>query len=197
MSLKENLLRTVADACYYAAHKLVPGAYAQDGLVSVHCHEFMTAPAFERAYARGVQAIGGVDTYRWHWRIHLGLWAAASAVKLGGDFVECGVNKGFLSSAIMEFLNWNETGKHFYLLDTFSGISDQQVSADELKAGARQKNDARLKSWLLCLGHRERGVQFLRVEEYAHNPRRNSRHTQRRGFGADSISSSRHEFGGT
>jgi hypothetical protein len=106
----------------------------------------MNTPGFERAYARGVRAIGGVDTYRWHWRIHVGLWAASSAIKLSGDFVECGVNKGFLSSAIMEYLNWNATTKHFYLLDTFSGVNEEQLSDEELISGARRKNEERLKS---------------------------------------------------
>ncbi len=59
--------------------------------------------------------------YGWHWRVHVGLWAAASCASLEGDFVECGVNRGFLSSAIMEHLDWDKTGKHFYLLDTFNG----------------------------------------------------------------------------
>jgi hypothetical protein len=40
-------------------------------------------------------------TARWHRRVHVGQWAAACAAKLDGDFVECGVNRGFLSSSIM------------------------------------------------------------------------------------------------
>ena len=65
--------------------------YDQDGLFSIHNHEFMADPDFIRAYARGVKAVGGVD-YQWHWRVHVGLWAAANAAKRPGDFVECGVN---------------------------------------------------------------------------------------------------------
>ena len=47
--------------------------YDQDGLRSIHNHEFMDDPAFRKAYERGVRAAG--DDYRWHWRVHIGLWA--------------------------------------------------------------------------------------------------------------------------
>jgi hypothetical protein len=47
---------------------------------------------------------------------------------LEGDFVECGVNRGFLSSSIMESLDWDKLGKTFYLLDTFHGLSPSVVS---------------------------------------------------------------------
>jgi len=72
--------------------------YDQDGLRSVHDHEFMRDPAFRRAYARGVQAAG--TDYGWHWRVHVGLWAASCAARIEGDFAECGVNRGFMASAI-------------------------------------------------------------------------------------------------
>ncbi len=97
--------------------------YHQDGLWSIHNHDFMGQERFQRAYARGVQAAG--QDYNWHWRVHVGLWAAYSASLLKGDFVECGVNYGFLSSSIMEYLDWDRLGKTFYLLDTFSGIDEQ------------------------------------------------------------------------
>ena len=103
--------------------------YDQDGLRSIHNHEFMQDPEFRRAYDRGVSAAG--EDYHWHWRVHVGLWAAMSATKLAGDFVECGVNRGFMSSAIMKLLHWDSTGRTFYLLDTFSGIDERYVNPEE------------------------------------------------------------------
>src|SRR4029079_9184251 len=70
--------------------------YDQDGLRTIHNHDFMRQPNFVRAYDRGIKAAG--SDYNWHWRVHVGLWAAFLASKLPGDFVECGVNRGFLSS---------------------------------------------------------------------------------------------------
>lgn len=112
--------------------------YDQDALVTRHNHEFMNDPTFRRAYARGVKA--AETDYRWHWRVHVGLWAAQAASKLPGDFVECGVNKGFLSSAIMELLDWDRTGRTFHLLDTFSGIDPRYVSEAEEAEGILEKN---------------------------------------------------------
>jgi hypothetical protein len=111
--------------------------YDQDGLRSVHNHEFMRDENFQRAYDRGVSASG--RDYQWHWRVHVGLWAAASAAKLAGDFVECGVNRGFMSSAIMNLLQWDSTGRKFYLLDTFSGIDERYVFPHE-KAVIMEEN---------------------------------------------------------
>jgi hypothetical protein len=116
----------------------VPGSYAQDGVVSVHDHEFVEDPAFAAAYARGVAA-AGID-YLWHWRVHIGLWAASVASRLPGDFVECGVNAGFMASSIMRYLDWNQLGKDFYLLDTFSGLDPRYVSEAERADGILDKN---------------------------------------------------------
>ena len=63
--------------------------------------------------------------------MYTGLWAATHAAKLSGAFVECGVWKGFLSSAIMDYLDWNSVGKPFYLFDTFDGIDETQVTDEE------------------------------------------------------------------
>jgi SAM-dependent methyltransferase len=127
-----------------AGRDAVSAVYDQDGLRSVHNHEFMDDPEFRKAYARGIAAVGA--DYRWHWRVHVGLWAAACAAKLAGDFVECGVNRGFLSSAIMDFLDWDRTGKTFYLLDTFSGLDDRHVSAAERNDGILDRNAQALAS---------------------------------------------------
>jgi len=144
--------RMVARGLYALVRTVAPVAYAQDGLISVHSHAFMQDPDFAEAYARGVQAIGGTDTYGWHWRIHIGLWAAKVASRLEGDFVECGVNMGFLTSAIMQFLGWNSLDRDFYLLDTFSGLDERWVTVGERKAGALQKNAENLRSGFYVSG---------------------------------------------
>ena len=152
MSMVPRARRALAEAIYALLRGVAPAAYAQDGLVSVHSHPFMDEPAFQRAYARGVAAIGGVDTYRWHWRVHIGLWAAKLGVELEGDFVECGVNRGFLSSAIMEYLDWNSRQRDFWLLDTFAGLDARFVSAAESAAGALRRNEESLRSGFYVRG---------------------------------------------
>lgn len=115
-----------------------PASYAQDGLISEHCREFMEDPAFVAAYARGVAAVGW--DYYWHWRVHIGLWSASVAVNLPGDFVECGVNAGFMSSSIMQYLDWSSRDKRFFLLDTFRGLDERYISDAERAKGIMEKN---------------------------------------------------------
>ena len=117
--------------------------YNQDGLRSIHNHDFMREPSFCKAYERGCRA---ASDYNWHWRVHIGLWAAFTASKLAGDFVECGVNRGFLSSAIMEFLDWDSLNRTFYLLDTFEGLDLRYVSHEDCQYGAIKKNESLLES---------------------------------------------------
>ena len=90
--------------------------YAHDSLWTYHAHGFLDDPDFQRAYRRGIRA-GGWD-YGWYWRVHVGLWAASVAARRGGTFVECGTGRGFLASAICEYLDWSD--RAFYLFDTFN-----------------------------------------------------------------------------
>ena len=108
--------------------------YAHDGLLTVHSDHFRNDPQFRAAYARGIKASAGVDPH-FEWRVHVALWAARTAAKLTGDFVECGVNAGFISSAIMQRLNWSGMGRQFYLIDTFEGPVFDQFSDDEIERG--------------------------------------------------------------
>jgi hypothetical protein len=120
----------------YSIEKVGRNAYSQDGLITKHNHDFMQDSSFRKAFARGVLADG---EGRHHWRVHIGLWAASLASRLDGDFVECGVNRGFLSSAIMEYLDWDILNKKFYLLDTFSGVDERYLSEREIESGRLER----------------------------------------------------------
>jgi hypothetical protein len=108
--------------------------YDWDGLFTVHSDHFRHDPVFKAAYQRGVQANNNVDPHC-EWRLHVTLWAASCALVTPGDFIECGVNTGFMSSAIMGGLNWGRVGKRFYLLDTFARPVLSQFSPEEIKRG--------------------------------------------------------------
>jgi hypothetical protein len=113
--------------------------YDQDGLWTVHNHEFMADPRFAAAYGRGLNAALGLE-YLGPWRMHIGLWAASHAVSLAGDFVECGVNRGVMSSAIMQYLDWDTRDRRFFLLDTFAGLDLGQLTPGERARGAVDAN---------------------------------------------------------
>ncbi|MGH2833174.1 MAG: TylF/MycF/NovP-related O-methyltransferase [Solirubrobacteraceae bacterium] len=89
--------------------------YAEDGLWTYHSHRFVVEPRYTRAYARA-QAACGFD-YAIRWRTHTVLWAAEQAVAVQGAFVECGTGRGWMASAICEFLQWRD--RPFYLFDSF------------------------------------------------------------------------------
>jgi hypothetical protein len=112
------------------------GRYHEDGLFTIHNDGFRRDPEFRRAYARGLRASNGIDP-GFEWRVHAALWAAGVALRVPGDFVECGVNAGFMSSAILERWNWNATGRRFFLIDTFTGPVLEQFSAGEVDRGRR------------------------------------------------------------
>ncbi|OBK45000.1 methyltransferase [Mycobacterium kubicae] len=131
---------------------LSPQTYAQDGLISVHSHAFINEPKFAAAYARGIAAVGGNDLYQFHWRVHIALWAASIASRLDGDFIECGVNKGFVSSAVMQYLDWNSLNRDFYLLDTFAGIDERFITTSERESGALSKSAHSLESGFYVSG---------------------------------------------
>lgn len=84
-----------------------------------------------------MKASANVDP-KFEWRVHIALWAAKTALKTTGDFVECGVNAGFISSAIMEGLDWNSLGRRFFLIDTFTGPVPGQYTDAEVKRGRLQ-----------------------------------------------------------
>ena len=114
-----------------------PARYDQDGLITIHNDHFRRAPSFRAAYQRGITASNGVDS-AFEWRVHVALWAAKMCLRVPGDFVECGVNSGFISSAIMQHLNWNMVGRRFYLVDTFNGPPLDQYDPVEVERGRRR-----------------------------------------------------------
>ena len=86
-----------------------------DGLLTTHQHAFLDDSDFRRAYQRAVRAAGW--DYDIPWRLHTMLWAARTAARVPGAFVECGTGRGFFASGVCEALGWEE--RPFFLMDTF------------------------------------------------------------------------------
>ena len=76
-----------------------------------------------------------IQGFEIRWRLHICLWAASHAIQLPGSFVECGVGLGFMSLAIMQYLDWNSRDRQFYLFDTFCGLDETQLSKEEILLG--------------------------------------------------------------
>ena len=110
--------------------------FHQDGLATEHNADFCHEVRFRRAYNLG-KATGSWRGREIRWRVHVACWAAAHAQHLEGDFVECGVYRGGLARAIVYYLDFDKLEKQFYLFDTFAGIPDQSISAEERQLGRR------------------------------------------------------------
>ncbi|MCB1791376.1 MAG: class I SAM-dependent methyltransferase [Gammaproteobacteria bacterium] len=106
-------------------------AYAQDGLYTQHCADFMKEERFATAYAAG-EATGSWGGAPVHWRVYIACWLAERASAFGGDLIECGVNRGGIARAVVSYLGAALEGRRFYLLDTFHGIPETILSDREI-----------------------------------------------------------------
>jgi len=136
-NIKAWVRRKLEEAGYVVFNTKPEGIYAHDGIFTFNNSHFVHDPRFQSAYHRGVLASQGVDP-RIEWRLHVALWAAECSARVPGDFVECGVNTGFISSAIMHRLQWQKVEKVFVLVDTFCGPVLSQYSDEEVQRGQRK-----------------------------------------------------------
>lgn len=113
-----------------------PLTFNHDDLATSHNCDFIHEPLFAQAYQLGERtgSWGGADI---RWRAHVVCWAAAKARGLAGDFVECGVNKGGYARMVAHYVNMPALAKTFYLLDTFEGLAEQYLRADEKELGIK------------------------------------------------------------
>ncbi len=113
--------------------KFVP-KYNEDELITAHNCTFMQDPHFIACYDAAVKD-GLAISPTIHWRAHVFSWAAKRALKLEGDFVECGVNRGFLSRIAMDYIGFAKQDKKFYLMDTYDGLVDRYITEEERNQG--------------------------------------------------------------
>lgn len=115
-----------ARALHYGMQLLFRPTFSEDGLRTVHNADFVRDPAFLAAYSEAEKRQPGTDM---RWRMHVTQWAAQQAMHLAGDFVECGVNRGYLAASIIQYVKFAEhADRKFYLFDTFQGLVPERVS---------------------------------------------------------------------
>ena len=121
-----------AKAVYDALRFVFRSTYHRDGLITLHSAEFLRDPEFQAAYAAALHQQPGVNI---QWRAHVTQWAGYHAKQLRGDFVECGVNRAFLSASVMKYVDFRSmTDRKFYLFDTFSGLVPELVTEEDRAA---------------------------------------------------------------
>src|SRR5271166_1685933 len=115
MSLKSSIKSLLSADLINCISVFRHRTYIEDGLMTVHVADFCTDREFISAYEKG-RATGSWDGADLRWRVYTACWAAKQASSLSGDFVECGVNRGGTSLAVMEYVNFQHLGKKFFLL---------------------------------------------------------------------------------
>lgn len=111
-----------------------PIAYNTDGLATSNNADFIKDSRFAKSYAAAA-ATNPWQGFTLQWRVYICCYFAELVKDLPGDYVECGVNTGAYSRAVVDYIDFNKLNKTFYLLDTFEGFPEEQMSEDEKKAG--------------------------------------------------------------
>ena len=115
----------------------VQATYNADGFATMHAADFLRDPAFIAAYQAGMATPHHFSRHtRLEWRVFVSCWAAKQGLLRPGAFVECGVNTGITALAVCKFLKFGSpSDPPFYLLDTFHGIPEKQLSSAERAHG--------------------------------------------------------------
>jgi hypothetical protein len=137
-SARVRLIRAInrVSGNYLARPLYGKATYHQDGLVTAHNADFVSEPRFAAAYAAG-RATGSWTFGDLHWRAYVICWAAERGSGLAGDFVECGVNRGGYALTAIRYVDFGSQPRTFYLLDTFEGLVERFISAEEAARGIR------------------------------------------------------------
>ena len=111
--------------------------YNEEGLETCRNHDFVDDPRFREAIEFSwsepfTQRFG----HHGRWSFHISLWAASHAIALGADIVQLGVFVGSEAAAMLKFTRFEMTSQRMFLIDTFTGVPEEQWTKEELVAGA-------------------------------------------------------------
>lgn len=115
------------DRLWFNARLVARPSYREDGLCTVHNADFLRERGFAESYAAAKRM---QPELKIAWRSHVAQWAGQQAMLLpdGGDFVECGVNRAFLSTSVMHATDFAaKSDRRFWLFDTYCGLDPDSV----------------------------------------------------------------------
>lgn len=95
------------------------------------------------------------------WRHHVYTWCVRHCLRVEGDFVECGVYRGFSVAVAARTVEFARCAKQWYLYDTFGGVPADQRNAN---ADARSSDAARYAAAGLYEGCRRRFADYPNVQ---------------------------------
>ncbi len=126
--------------------------FASDMLITLHRNTgFVDDPGFMGAFSAEARD----DQERsLLWRLHVLVWCAEGALRRAGDFVECGVYRGFSTAVAARYLDFARLARRWVLFDTFSGIPEDQLNPGNINPDI----------------YREPGLYSACVARFAHLP---------------------------
>ena len=104
--------------------------YVENALGTLADTSWLEDKKFKTAYKAGKSiSVWSIDI---RWRAYTLMKFAERAADLEGDFVECGVDRGGMATCVINYLPPSAfSDRHFYLFDTYKGLSEEQISEDE------------------------------------------------------------------
>lgn len=106
--------------------------YDDDNLITNHYSDFMYDERFKNSFETAIrEGHTETGTKKYAWITYVACWAADIGKNLEGDFVECGVGRGRLSRTAMEYIDFGNLDKKFYLIDTYNGFDRRYLTDKE------------------------------------------------------------------
>ena len=106
--------------------------YAEDGLLTTHCHDFLEESDFQQCIKYVEAELGSGWKNKLRYRTYIALQLAKYAITKSHTFCECGVGDGVISLSILKYLDIKSLPKpKIFLLDTFEGIDVSLVPQRE------------------------------------------------------------------
>lgn len=147
-----------------------------DHFATIHHVAFLRDKRFIEAFNSAFDLVDPKDAERIRdlnisWRAHIVTWAANQAMKLDGDFVECGVWWGFLSKTICEYTDFATSDKKFFLLDTWGDPLSQELNHKKYQKDVYEIVKDRFKSYPnvhLVRGFVPEVFEQVRIQEIAY-----------------------------
>lgn len=137
-------LRELLKELLYDQHRVIVKSEAtfwgDNSATSQHV-QFLARPAFNNSVTAAFDSTPRDVLERWHagfwefninWRFHIVNWAANQCLNVKGDFVECGVNYGWLSRSMIHYVPFNESGKFFHLIDSWGLSGSHENYQDDI-----------------------------------------------------------------
>ncbi len=113
-------------------------SYHSDGMTLLNSSACLADPDISRAYQESLKVgdwRGDGSRYDMRWRYYIVCRVAQLAMTVPGDFVECGVYRGGYARAILSYLPFQNSGRRYWMLDTFDGLKSDLVTDAEKDRG--------------------------------------------------------------